>query len=168
MVDTEYLKKNQEIIQKLRKIPTLNFFEDKDLEGIIKLSRVMKYEAGDLIIKEGQYDNWIYFIIYGKVRIQKHGETIGQLKRRGDIFGEMGIIDGSPRSASITAIDETVCLLLDATYSDRLPEKDRVAFNCILYQAFAQVLAERLRIADEELVKARNEVISLKMHSHNF
>ena len=101
MVDNEYMQDNRDIIQKLRKIPTLDFFNDRDLEGIIKLSRVIKYDPGELIIKEGQYDNWIYFIIYGEVRIQKHGETIGLLKRRGDIFGEMGIIDGSPRSATI-------------------------------------------------------------------
>jgi CRP-like cAMP-binding protein len=162
MIEPGYLKDNEELIEKLKTMPTLKFFKDKDLKGILELSRMMKYEPGDLIIEEGQYDDWIYFLIYGKVGIQKEGETIGVLKRRGDIFGEMGILDGSPRSASIIAIDETVCLSIDASYTDRLSEGDKVAFNCILYHVFAQILASRLRIAGEELVKAKDESAILR------
>ncbi|MBA7649859.1 hypothetical protein ES703_57658 [subsurface metagenome] len=162
MIGSGYLKENKEIIQKLRKIPALDFFKDEDLQGILKLSRMIKYEPGELIIEEGRYDNWIYFLISGKVRIQKKGETITVLNRRGDLFGEMGIIDGSPRSASVVAVDETVCLAMDASYTDRLKESDRVAFNSILYRVFAEILVNRLRIADEELVKAKAENAMLR------
>ena len=162
MIVSEYLNGNKELIQKIRKIPTLDFFEDKDLEGLLKLSRVIKYEPGEVILKEGQQDNWIYFILSGKVGVQKEGETIGVLKRQGDIFGEMSIIDDSPRSATIIAIEETACLAIDASYADRLSGNDKVAFNCILYQAISQVLAGRLRIADEELVKSKDEIAMLK------
>jgi CRP-like cAMP-binding protein len=157
MQDSGYLKDNEELIQKLRGIPTLKIFKDEDLRGVLELSRMIRYEPGSLIIREGQYDNWVYFLIFGKVGILKQGETIGVLKGKGDIFGEMGILDGSPRSASIMAIDETVCLAIDLSYADRLPEGDRVAFNCILYHVFAQILANRLRIADEELVRIKDE-----------
>lgn len=162
MIVSEYLKDNKEIIQKIRKIPTLDFFEDKDLEGLLNLSRIIKYEPGEMIIKEGQHDNWIYFILSGKVGIQKEGETIGVLKRQGDIFGEMGIIDGSPRSATIIAIEETACLAIDSSYADRLSGNDKIAFNCILYRTISQVLASRLRIADKELVKLKDEITMLK------
>ena len=162
MTISEYLKDNKEIIQKLRKIPTLDFFEDKDLEGLLKSSKAIKYESGELIIREGQYDNWIYFILSGKIGIQKEGETIGVLKRQGDIFGEMGIIDGSPRSATIVAIEETACLAIDASYANQLSGNDRVAFKCILYQVISQVLAARLRLADKELVNLKDENSMLK------
>lgn len=124
---------------------------------------MIKYEPGELIIEEGEYDNWIYFLISGKVDIQKRGETISVLKRRGDLFGEMCIIDGSPRSASIVAIDETVCLAMDASYIDRLEGNNKVAFSSILYRVFAEILANRLRIADEELVKAKDENAMLRI-----
>ncbi len=162
MVDTDSLNENKEIIEKLNSIPVLKNFNDKDIQGMLKLSKVIRYERGETIIKEGQYDNWIYFIIQGKVGIKKQDETIGVLKQKGDIFGEMGIIDGSPRSATIMAIDETFCLALDASYSDRLQNEEKFNFNCILYQIFAQILAVRLRLADEALVRAKDEVEMLK------
>ena len=162
MIDSNYLEESKGIIRKLRDIPTLGFFEDKDLQGILKLSKMRKYDKGDIIIKEGEYDNWIFFLILGRVAIQKEGREIKVLRRRGDIFGEMGIIDGSPRSATVIAMEETVCLSIDASYADRLEESERVPFNSILYQVFAEVLAERLRSTNEELVKAKNEIDTLK------
>ena len=162
MIDSGYLEESEGIIQKLREVPTLSFFEEKDLQGILKLSKMKKYDKGDIIIKEGEYDNWIYFLILGRVAIQKLGRTIRVLKRRGDIFGEMGIIDGSPRSASVVAMEETVCLAIDASYMDRLKDGERVLFNSILFQVFSEVLAERLRNTNEALVKAREEIEKLR------
>ncbi|MBN1102119.1 MAG: cyclic nucleotide-binding domain-containing protein [Deltaproteobacteria bacterium] len=162
MSDMGYLKDNQEILQRLRSLPTLKHFEEKDIQGILSLSRMTKYQPGEVIIEEGQYDNWIYFIIAGEVSIRKRGETLGVLRDRGDIFGEMGIIDGSPRSATIIAIRETVCLGIDASYMDRLAGHDRVAFHCVLYQVFSQILANRLRLADERLLRAMDENAVLK------
>lgn len=162
MAISEYLKENKEILQKLRKITALEFFEEKDLHGLLKLSKAVKYEPGDIIIREGQQENWIYFILSGKIGIQKEGETIGVLKRQGDIFGEMGIVDGSPRSATIIAIEETACLAIDTSYANQLSDKDRIAFNCILYQVFSRVLAARLRMADEELVNLKEENAMLR------
>jgi CRP/FNR family transcriptional regulator, cyclic AMP receptor protein len=162
VADTGYLKDNQEILARLRSLPTLKFFDEKDLQGILSLSRMTKYQPGEVIIAEGQYDNWIYFLVSGEVAIRKRGETFGTLKDRGDLFGEMGIIDGSPRSATITAVKETECLGLDASYMDRLEGRDRIAFQCVLYQAFAQILAARLRLADERLLTAMDENAGLK------
>ena len=123
---------------------------------------IRKYEPGELILEEGQYDNWVYFLVSGKVRIAKQGKDLSVLNRKGDIFGEMGVIDGSARSASVYAVDETVCLATDASYVDRLSGNDRVTFCCILYQVFAEILASRLRLTSEELVRARKEIAALK------
>ncbi|MFH1489298.1 MAG: cyclic nucleotide-binding domain-containing protein [Pseudomonadota bacterium] len=162
MYVSDYLNADHAIIRKLRAISSLNSFKDKDLEGIIKLSKVIKCEPGEQIIQEGQQDSWIYFLVSGKVGIQKEGETINVLQRRGDLFGEMGIIDGSPRSASILAIDETVCLAFDTSYMDRLEGNEKMAFKAVLYRIFAEILAERLRTADQKLVKIKEENARLK------
>ncbi|MBW1801096.1 MAG: cyclic nucleotide-binding domain-containing protein [Deltaproteobacteria bacterium] len=162
MSDQGYLKETGDIIQKLRSIPTLNVFREVDLKGILSLSKMVKYDAGEFIIKEGQYDNWMFFLISGKVGIQKQGETLNVLQRRGDIFGEMGIIDGSPRSASIIALNETTCLAADISYMDRLEGNDRIAFTAILYRIFAEILASRLRAADQKWLSEREENAKLK------
>ena len=160
--DSDYLKENREIVEKLRTMPALSYFEEKDLEGILGLSKMLKYDPGELIIQEGQYDNWIFFIVSGKVSIQMKGETIAILKSRGDLFGEMGVIDGSPRSATIRAIDETFCLAIDVSYWDRLKGESKLALTCTLYRVFAEILASRLRLRDEEWVRLKDENAALR------
>lgn len=150
------------ILEKLRIMPALKEAGEDELQGILSLSRLDTFEPGQAIIREGQYDNWIYFLISGKVSIQKAGEQIGVLQTRGDIFGEMGIIDGSPRSASIFALDRSTVLAMDASYIDRLKGQQRVAFQCVLYQAFAEILAVRLRMADDRLIQIKNEKMLLE------
>jgi CRP/FNR family cyclic AMP-dependent transcriptional regulator len=162
MIESDYLKESGDLVQKLGAIPILKSFDEKDLKGILSLSKIRKYEPGELIIEEGQYDNWIYFLVSGKVKIEKDGKELGVLHRRGDVFGEMGVIDGSARSASVYAVDETVCLSTDASYVDRLSGNDKVAFCYILYHVFAEILAGRLRLTSDELVKAREEIAGLK------
>ena len=162
MIESDYLKDNSTLTQKLRQIPTLELFDEKDLQGALQLSKIRKYKPGELILEEDSYDNWIYFLVSGKVRVVKHGEELSVLSRKGDLFGEMGIIDGSARSASVYAIDETVCLATDASYVDRLSGNDKVAFCYILFRVFSEFLANRLRLTDEELIKAKEEIARLR------
>ncbi len=162
MIESEYLKDSTKIVQQLREMPTLEPFDEKDLHGALQLSKIRKYEPGELIMEEGSFDCWIYFLISGKVRVVKHGEELSILRRKGDVFGEMGVIDGSARSASVYAVDETVCLATDGSYLDRLTGNDRLAFGYILFRVFAEILASRLRLTSKELIEAKEEIARLK------
>ncbi|NVM21319.1 MAG: cyclic nucleotide-binding domain-containing protein [Desulfobacterales bacterium] len=162
MKESDYLRDSKKIIDKLKQIPTLCSFSEKELHGALQLSKIRKYEPEELIIEEGSYDQWVYFLVSGKVRIVKQGKELSVLGRIGDVFGEMGVIDGSARSASVYAVDQVVCLACDASHADRLSGSDRLAFTCILYQVFAELLANRLRKTSEELIKAEKEISSLK------
>ncbi len=146
-----------QILETLRRMPTLKGLSESDFNGILPLSKIRKFRRDDEVIREGQLDNWIFFIMSGRFAILKNGETIGVLKEYGDIFGEMCIIDGSPRSASIKALEDSVCLAMDASYSDNLEGQAKIYFQCILYRLFSQILVERLRKMNEDLVKTRDE-----------
>ena len=162
MLESEYLKNNEEILQKLKKIPTLIPFDQKNLKGLLKLSKIRQFEPEEIIIEEGSFDNWIYFLVSGKVQVLKQGKVISVLDRTGDIFGEMGVIDGAARSATVQAVDPAVCLATDASYIDRLSGKDRIAFCYILFRVFSEILADRLRITSNELVQTKQEIARLK------
>lgn len=162
MIESEYLKDNLSVIQKLRQMPTLKLFDEKSLAGALQLSKIRKYEPGELILKENSFDNWIYFLISGKVKIEKAGKELNVLESVGDVFGEMGVIDGSAKSASAYAVGETACLVIDASYIDRLAGNDKVAFGFILYQVFAGSLANRLRVTSDKLIRAKEEIAKLK------
>jgi CRP-like cAMP-binding protein len=162
----ELLKENLELIEKLKNVPVMHTFGKKDINKLFNFSNVKKYSAGEIIIEEGSYDNWIYFLISGHVRIVKNGEEIDTLRRTGDIFGEMSVIDGCPRSASIEAMDDVICLATDVSFMDRLYNDDKVAFCSIFYQTIAEVLACRLRETSDELAKYKEELQRLKSVSN--
>lgn len=161
-METELLKENIELIEKLKNIPVLHSFGKKDMNKLLSFSNVKKYYTGESIIEEGSYDNWIYFLVSGNVRVVKNGEEIGTLRRPGDVFGEMCVVDGSPRSASIEAIDDVTCLATDVSFMDRLYKEDKIVFCSIFYQMIAEVLACRLRDTSSELVKVKEEIQKLK------
>jgi len=144
-----------DLLKDLRKIAVLNPFDEKELKNLLRMSKIRKYQPEELIFGEGYLDTWIYFLVSGSVRVMKNKKELTVLDKRGDIFGEMGPLDGSPRSASIYAVGTTVCLAMDTDYIDKLAGRDRVAFGCILYHIFARILAERLRIANDKLVEAK-------------
>src|SRR3990172_424805 len=99
-MDKDTLKDDIELVQYLKNLPMLQFFGKEDLKKIFNFSKVRKYKTGDMIIEEGSSDKCVYFLLTGKLKVMKLGEEIDVLQRTGDIFGEMCVIDGGPRSAS--------------------------------------------------------------------
>lgn len=163
MRESKFLKANQENLMKLLSIPVIKEFEMKDLEGLLRVSKIRQYKAGETIIKEGDMANtMIFFLVSGKVKIVKNHEDISILHRRGDLFGEMGLIKRKDRSASVIALEDTVCLTTDSSYISRLSGNDKTAFCYILFRGLSGVLVDRLRETDDALAKAKAEISRLK------
>jgi CRP-like cAMP-binding protein len=166
MIETKYLKDNIENIQKLMNIPALKHFEAQNLGKLLKLSKVREYDDGELIIREGDVDPWLYFLLSGKIKVVKDGVQINIIDKIGEIFGEMRIIDSMSRSASVYAIGKTICLAVDSSAKAKLSSDDkrdeRVDFILLLYRIFAEYMSVRLRLTSEKLAKALNEIDDLK------
>jgi CRP-like cAMP-binding protein len=161
MIESRYLKDNIQNIQKLMSIPALRHFETKSLGRLLKLSKIREYDGGELIIREGDADPWMYFLLSGKIRITKEGHEIGTLESMGEIFGEMRIIDSRQRSATVAAVGKTVCLAVDTSgkrFTPNTPEEEKLDFLLLLYRIFAEFMAVRLRITNDELVAARKKI----------
>ena len=60
------------------------------------------------------------------------------------------------------AVNETVCLVADASYIDQLSGNDRLAFCHVLYRIFSEILSYRLRATSNELVALKEEIKRLK------
>ena len=165
MRESKYLKDDAQNIQKLISLPIFKDFETGILGGLLRLSKIREYRDGEIIIKEGDLDQWLYFLLSGQVKIVKDGRLLQTLKRRGDVFGEMGMLGGLDRSASVYAIGATVCLTTDASRIESVSGNDRLAFGFILYRVFAEIVTERLRSTSEDLVKAKKEIVTLQQKS---
>jgi CRP-like cAMP-binding protein len=161
MIESKYLKENIENIQRLMTIQALKHFETRNLGKLLRLSKIRQYEDGEQIIQEGDMDPWLYFLLSDKIRIVKENEVIGSINRKGEIFGEMRIIDDQSRSASVFAVGQTVCLAVDTSAKSRLSSSDekdeRLDFLLLLYRIFAEYITARLRLTNEELVKAKQK-----------
>ena len=162
MKESKYLKENIQNIQRLMDIPSLRKFETKNLSKLLRLSKIRDYEDGECIIKEGDVDQWLYFLLSGKIRVVKEGVQLLTIDKRGEIFGEMRIISDSERSASIYAVGHTICLAVDTGAKDRLDNQEEIdRFLLLLYRVFAEFIVMRLRLTSEELVKTKKEILRL-------
>jgi len=110
------------------------------------------YEAGEVIFKEGSHGKTVYLISSGTVEISKMTrgkkvvvETLGP----GAIFGMMTFIDPSPRSATATALEDTVVELLDKEFLDR--EFNHLASD---FRQLLVTLVRRLKKTTDDFVRA--------------
>lgn len=104
--------------QALAKVSLFANLDPKTIKGISQISTERIFKAGEEIIKQGNEGIGLYIIMSGKVKIQKTnpgGNTIDLAENGpGDILGEMTVLDGAKRSATVTAMEPTTCLVLAA------------------------------------------------------
>lgn len=169
MIESKYLKDNVQNIQRLMSIPGLKDFETRNLSKLLRLSKIREYEDGETIIREGDNDPWLYFLLSGKVIISKRGVLISRLNEVGEIFGEMRIVDSMARSATVAADGPTVCLCVDTSARGRLSRTDdrdeRLDFLLLLYRIFAEYMSIRLRTTNEELIRAKKAIEALRQQN---
>ena len=168
MLESKYLKDNIQNIQKLLSIPPLKKFETESLGQLVRLSKVREYEPGEIIIEEGENDQWIYFLLSGKVRVIKQGVPVARIDQEGSLFGELRILDGMARSATVKAETKTVCLAVDTGATDRLTgEDERTNLLLMLYRVFSEFISIRLRTTTDELIQAKRKIKTLTTNPAN-
>ncbi len=162
MTETGFLNDNQETIQFLKKIPALECFNERDLETFMKFSEVKTYTENEIIIEENTLDDRVFYLITGKAKVMKNGRELIILRRTGDVFGEIGVVTGIARSASVYATGPTTCLIVRTSQIDNLNEENRLTFKYVLYRGFAEILANRLKQTTVELMEAKAEIAKSK------
>jgi CRP-like cAMP-binding protein len=103
------------------------------------------FEPGETIFVEGDEGGVMYVVVEGSVRLSVTGRTLEKVGK-GSVFGEMALIDASPRSATATAI--TACALAPVTargFEDLVRESPEFAIEIM------RVMAARLRSMDRRL-----------------
>lgn len=163
MQESPYLEGNGFLAEKLQHLPFLGSVSEKYIKDILRFSKIRKFDDGEIITEEKSYDSWVYILFSGVVKIKKNGEEIARFDETGNTFGELAAIDGKARSASVEAIGPTVCLAIDTSFMNETAEPlEQALFVSVLYKLFAEVIAQHLRSANEELVRLRSELDALK------
>jgi len=158
MQETKFLKDNIQNLQKLMALAPLKDFENSDLRRLLRLSKIREFEHNEQIIEEGTQDPWIYFLLSGRVRVEKGGVFVTYLQKTGDIIGEMRMLDGRERSASVFADGTAVCLSVKTDADERLAsEEEKANLLLTLYRVFTEFVTLRLRLLNDEIVRLKKE-----------
>ena len=131
-----------------------DFFADADPEALQKVADAgteLHLIRGDVLFKEGDPPSALYLVLRGRVAIAitnpiDHRESVVALMEQGDLFGEMGMLDDGPRSASARALEPTT--MLAVPYDVVLSIFDD---NPKLLWNVTRLLAQRIRTTDEAL-----------------
>jgi len=107
-----------------------------------------KLESGEVLFDEGEKGDVMYLIREGKIKITKgkgEDEKVLAILKEGDFFGEMAIIDGSPRSAGAIAASTVSLLVIDKdTFKSKIKENPLIEY-------VLETLSRRLRTTDEQI-----------------
>ena len=97
--------------EQLAAIDLFSKLEKSDLARIGKTLVSRKYPKGETIVSEGEQAVAFYIILSGKVDVRKGDRSLSELGP-GSCFGEMALLDGLPRAASLVALEDTECLAM--------------------------------------------------------
>ncbi|MCA9916662.1 MAG: Crp/Fnr family transcriptional regulator [Anaerolineales bacterium] len=101
------------MVRFLQEIPLFHGLTAEQLGSICPDVKPRKFAQGEIIFREGDPGQVLYLVQSGQVRIYVNGlagseTSVILFGRPGDMFGELAVIDGLPRSATAVALDETL------------------------------------------------------------
>ena len=125
-----------------------NIFEDIPAKELIYIANCLKevnLSGDNMIFKDGDVGDSMYFIVKGGVKILKGNTELITLKK-GDYFGEMALLDGESRSADAKTVDDSILLKLDANDFEKI-----MYSNDKIVKGILGMLSQRLRRSNELL-----------------
>jgi len=92
----------------LRKVPLFAGLDEKELQEIAASMRERRFSAGDTVTQEGAGGVGFFVVEDGRADVSVGGEVKGSVGP-GDYFGEIALINESPRTATLTAATDMLC-----------------------------------------------------------
>lgn len=136
--------------EKLRILHSVDLFAATPTEILTDLADLLEevvFPAGETIFERGDYGDAMYIILAGRVRVHSGGRTLTVMEK-GQVFGEMAVLDPEPRSASVTVLEATHLLRLGrAPFYQLLANRPEIANGII------QILCRRLRERTTSMVE---------------
>jgi serine/threonine protein phosphatase PrpC len=149
-----HAEKKIEALQKIELFKTLNYVEMLKLLSVII---TLEFKQGEQIIREGEESDRLYVILSGSVEVSKKGQKLATLQE-GHFFGEMGLLDKSPRSADVFALEPTQLMTIPFEGFQALINQDPPISRKVLW-AICEVLNQRLRATSQELSQVGDDLV---------
>jgi CRP/FNR family cyclic AMP-dependent transcriptional regulator len=129
-------------LEELARVPIFSALTPRQLRRVLRATEEYVYTDGSTIVTEGSTNEQLFVILDGSVRVNRGGRPVARMTG-GDFFGEISLLDGGPRTATVVADGPVRCLiLLRREFQDILEEMPLVATKTL------RSLATRLRKLD--------------------
>lgn len=149
----------------LKSVPIFSELDSERLKQISLLGSRKFYKKDATVLHENETGSALFVIISGKVKVSRESddgkEVILSILNESDFFGEMAILDGLNRSASVTAIEEAELFLVQrADFLNLLQEHPEISVS-LLQELTRRLRASDLRIKSLSLKDAEGKVASV-------
>jgi CRP/FNR family cyclic AMP-dependent transcriptional regulator len=132
-----------ELVERLASVPMFSGCSKRELQAVAKTIRQIDHPAGTVIATEGEPGAGLFVIEEGDADVTIGGKRVNQL-HTGDFFGEMALLDGGPRTATVTATtDIKLWALTEWVFRGLLVEHPTIALRTL------EAMASRLRNATQ-------------------
>jgi len=126
----------------LSKVPLFQGLSKKELDSVLRVSKEARFKAGTEIVREGMSGSGFHMILSGTATVTQGGRELRKLGP-GDSFGDIALIDGGKRSATVTSDEPLETLsLVEWEFNPLLLEHPQLAHKMLLE------LCRRLRDAE--------------------
>lgn len=130
----------------LARAPLFANLSKRQLRSLAKVTAVTAFKEGAEVVKEGSPGSTFYVLLDGRAKVVRGGRTAARLSG-GDFFGEISVLDGGPRTATVVAESDLRCLTLArGDFVDVLEGEPRLAVGVL------REVAGRLRSNERPLV----------------
>jgi CRP-like cAMP-binding protein len=155
------------IINILKKFMIFDDLEEKDIKKILsmetragdsyksRIAKLCQYKAGEAVIQEGEFDCWSFWVVKGVFDVIQNKESIASFSNPGEIFGEMSVMEGIPRTASVVSVTKGVCLCIDMSVIENLEDK---AVRTTIKNGFYKVILARLGTTKDKLMTEKQRL----------
>jgi CRP/FNR family transcriptional regulator, cyclic AMP receptor protein len=129
----------------IRGVPIFQELRDDFLVRLASIMEQQAYKANYTIFAQGEQGQALYIVASGRVRVHTATQELAQFEQ-GKCFGEMSLFDSEPRSASVSTLEPTECLVLtQQQLYEAIDETPGIAINII------RLLSRRIRELNKEL-----------------
>lgn len=137
----------------LQGTPIFGGLSEESIDFLLADGALVTRREGELFFREGDAGQSVYVLRSGRVTIGKDwkdSHVILRELRRGDCFGEMALLDLEPRSATVTAYEDSAAFEIPLARLQALNERD-IEQYLIIHMNMAREVSRRLRVADMRL-----------------
>ncbi len=99
------------VIDHMRKVPLFEGMSASDLETVADRASETSFDDGETLTREGEPGDTFYIVTDGRLDVSQRGTVVAQLGP-GDFLGEISLVDGRPRTATVTAVGPVQALVI--------------------------------------------------------